>query len=174
MRIKALQSFVDSSKKLLQSLQHPINNQFNLPTRMLMKKILGSKRIWLCVYVTKWIEDDRTYVSVHKDDEEYIIKNDSVVTLQGKRYKKLKANKLYLIGNASDGPYIKSIKYITCIYLNVTTTVTCKSVKVKAFILNDIFHSSQSILSLIVIINKLQCRRRRRNFFVLGIICKSN
>ena len=105
-------------KKILQSLQHPINNQFNLPTRMLMKKILGSKRIWLCVYVTKWIEDDRTYVSVHKDGEEYIIKNDSVVTLQGKRYKKLKANKLYLIGNASDGPYIKSIKYITCIYLD--------------------------------------------------------
>ena len=101
-----------------------------------------------------------------RNDEEYIIKNDSVVTLQGKRNKKLKANNLYLIGNGADGPYIKSIKYITCIYLNVTTTVTCKSVKVKAFILNDIFYSSQSILSLIVIINKLQSKEKK-NFLYL-------
>ena len=66
---------------------------------MLMKKILGRKRIWLVLV---------------RNDEEYIIKNDSVVTLQGKRNKKLKANNLYLIGNGADGPYIKSIKYITC------------------------------------------------------------
>ena len=77
---------------------------------MLMKKILGSKGIWLCVYVTKWIEDDRKYVSASNNDEEYIIKNDSVVTLQGKRNKKLKANNLYLIDIGADGPYIKSIK----------------------------------------------------------------
>ena len=103
-----------------------------------------------------------------RNDEEYIIKNDSVVTLQGKRNKKLKANNLYLIGNGADGPYIKSIKYITCIYLMLlTATESCKSVKVKAFILNDIFYSSQSILSLIVIINKLQ-PKEKKNFLLLS------
>ena len=49
-------------------------------------------------------------MSASNNDEEYIIKNDSVVTLQGKRNKKLKANNLYLIGIGADGPYIKSIK----------------------------------------------------------------
>ena len=48
----------------------------------------------------------------------------------------------------------------------LTTTVSRKSVKVKAFILNDIFYSSQSILSLIVIINKLQ-PKERKNFLLL-------
>ena len=105
-----------------------------------------------------------------RNDEEYIIKNDSVVTLQGKRNKKLKANNLYLIGNGADGPYIKSIKYITCIYLMLlTATESCKSVKVKAFILNDIFYSSQSILSLIVIINKLQPKEKKN--FLLLVFC---